>query len=371
MRGVGVVSNLFHYDAIDFTTEPLFFGTGRNIARLDLSIEQDIQKRVDKALGLMWFKNDFSYKKDGEDYSRMEPALRKFYLKNLKFQTTADSIAARSVAEVFSPITTNPQLETWWFQHAFFEGVVHSPTYAEIVKALPVDAKLEFDDIIVNTHIIKRFSAIAAAFEHTALMNAKRVAVTPDYSEAAHKHSFVKSLYALNILEAILFKSSFLTTFAFNENGMMESSAKAVKKINLDEIGHYQMSNYLIKRHRDLPDWAPIFASVRDEVTDMYKQARVDDYEWIDYLYEDDAQINLLGLSKPAMRQYVDNNMYTVLKQVGLDPFLKRVPNPCIWADKYSKLSSTQVAMKETDSSNYLLGKLSTDISEDAYSNFK
>lgn len=366
-----VVSNIFNYDEVDFTKEPLFFGSDKNVARLDLSIEQDIQKKIDKAQGLMWFKNDFSYKKDGEDYARMENPLQKLFLKNLKFQTMADSVAARSVSEVFGPITTNPQLEVWWFSHAFYEGVVHSPTYAEIIKAIPVDAKTEFDDIIRNEHVTSRFKDIVECFEDTVRWNAKRTLRTDDYDEYKHRVSFVKSLYALNVLEAVIFKSSFITTFAFAENGMMESSAKAVKKINLDEITHYQMSTYLIKRHKDLPEWAPIFAEVEEFVIQMYKNARDADYRWIKYLFPKGEPINLLGLSEEALYQFVDHNMGTVLRQVGLPSFVKRVPNPCVWADKYSKLSATQVAMKETDSANYLLGKLDTSVSDEDYANFK
>ena len=364
------MSSIFNYNNVDFTKEPLFFGSDKNVARLDLGIEQEIQKRVDKALGLMWFKNDFSYKKDGEDYARMEPALKKLFLKNLKFQTMADSVAARSVSEVFGPITTNPQLEVWWFSHTFFEGVVHSPTYAEIIKALPVDAKQEFDDIIVNDNITRRFNDIVKCFENSVQWNSKRNLMTADYNEREHKKSIVLSLYALNILESVMFKSSFMTTFAFNENGMMESSAKAVKKINLDEITHYQMSNYLIKRHKDLPDWADIFAEVMDDVVQMYQSAREADFLWIDYLYPDGEPINLLGISKEALRQYVDYNIGVVCRTVGVEVFVKKVANPFVWADKYSKLSATQVAMKETDNSAYLLGKLNTEVSDEDYEGF-
>lgn len=367
----GVVSSIFNYDNVDFTKEPLFFGSDKNVARLDLAIEQEIQKKIDKAQGLMWFKNDFSYKKDGEDYARMESPLQKLFLKNLKFQTMADSVAARSVSEVFGPVTTNPQLEVWWFSHAFYEGVVHSPTYAEIIKALPVDAKTEFDDIIQNDYITSRFKDIVECFEDTVKFNAQRALKVPEYDEYAHKRSLVLSLYALNILEAVIFKSSFITTFAFSENSMMESSAKAVKKINLDEITHYQMSNYLIKRHKDLPEWAPIFAEVEERVIQMYKNARDADYRWIKYLFPPGEPINLLGLSEEALYQFVDHNMGTVLRLVGLPSFVKRVPNPCVWADKYSKLSATQVAMKETDSANYLLGKLDTSVTDEDYTGFK
>lgn len=358
--------SVFNKENIDFTQEPLFLGRGRNVARLDLNIEQDIQKKVDKALGLMWFKNDYSYKKDGEDYAKLQDPLKKLYLKNLKFQTLADSIAARSVIETFGPITTNPQLEVWWFQHSFYEGVVHSPTYAEILKALPVDAKQVFDDIMINPNILKRVSGIVECFDHTIALTCEKTLGLPSYDEEAHKRSIVLSLYALNILEAMLFKSSFITTFAFNENGVMESTAKAVKKIQLDEIGHYQMSTYLIKRHLENPEWVKAFADVQEQALGMYKDAIQADYQWVDeYLFPKGEEINLLGINATILKQYIDYNAYNVMTQVKLPPVVKKVPNSCVWADKYAKLSNTQVAMKETDSSNYLLGKVDPHMGED------
>jgi ribonucleoside-diphosphate reductase beta chain len=319
----------------------------------------------------MWFKNDFSYKKDGEDYAAMEKPLQVLFLKNLKFQTLADSVAARSVAEVFLPITTNPQLEVWWLQHAFFEGVVHSPTYAEILKALPVDAKEIFDDIIVNPEITQRAQDIVKCFDDTILWNARRITKDPQYDLFEHQKSLVLSLYALNILEAVLFKSSFVTTFAYAENGVMESSAKAVKKIQLDEIGHYQMSTYLLKRHKELPDWAPAFAAVEEEAVAMYRKTMEIDYLWVNYSFPEGESINLLGLNNSILKQYIDYNIFNVMQNVQLPSIVKRTKNPCTWVDKYAKLSNTQVAMKETDSSNYLLGKLDTYVSNEVYETLK
>lgn len=109
------MGHLFCKTPIDFSSEDcLFLGSGRNVARLDLNIEQHIQKQVDDALGLMWFATDFTFGGDAKDYFKMDEKLSRLYLKNLKFQTLLDSVAARSVVEVFIPITTNPQLENWW-----------------------------------------------------------------------------------------------------------------------------------------------------------------------------------------------------------------------------------------------------------------
>jgi hypothetical protein len=48
-------NHLLNENHIEFSEEPLFLGSGRNIARLELNIEQHIQKATDNAVGLMWF----------------------------------------------------------------------------------------------------------------------------------------------------------------------------------------------------------------------------------------------------------------------------------------------------------------------------
>lgn len=229
-------NHLFNPNPIDFQGEPLFLGTGRNIARLDLSIEPHISKMTADAIGKLWFSGDFSPSKDGKDHIASGPALNTLFMKNLKFQTLLDSLAARSVAEVFIPITTNPQLASWWFQHAFFEENIHSQSYADILKGLPVDAKAIFDDIMINPAILARAESVVACFEETVKLNAMMILESPEYDVEEHKVSIVMSLFALNILEAVLFKSSFLTSFAFKENGLYSVTADIVSKIAQDKL---------------------------------------------------------------------------------------------------------------------------------------
>ncbi len=257
-----MTNHLFNPNPIDFTKSSLFLDpSGRNIARLDLSIEESITKLHERALGMLWFSSDFSPAKDGKDYISSTEAQRDLFMKNLKFQTLLDSLAARSVLEVFLPITTNPQLELWWQAHGFFEGVIHSQSYADILKGLPVDAKAIFDDIMINPAILARGTSIIACFENTVQYNGRMIlAGTNDpiavgiYNREAHKVSIVKSLFALNILEAVLFKSSFLTSFAFKENGLFSVTADIISKIAMDESNHYAMTINLINRLRNDPE---------------------------------------------------------------------------------------------------------------------
>jgi len=365
-------NQLFEFKNIDFTSEPLFLGSGRNIARNDLNIQQGIQKITDDAMGKMWFKGDFPYSKDRKDYISFSPELRLLFLTNLKFQTTADSIAGRVVAEALAPITTNPQLETYWAIHQFFETAIHSPTYAEIIKAMPDDAKEIFDGIILDENIVGRFKDILVEFEDTVERNAIRMLVAKGvldksmYDEDAHKKSLVRSLYALNILESIKFKSSFITSFAFKENGLMSNSVDGIQKIQIDEIGHYGMTVNLINTMKKDPRYQFAFAEQEEYIVGMYKTALQVDKEYIKHLFASGAK--LMGLNEQILTQYAEYNIHGVMRSIGLPHIVEKTFNPCIWANSYAKTGAVQSAQKEKVSGNYLLGITDTSTAEEFWS---
>jgi len=363
------LQNLIADKQIDFTKEPLFLGSGRNIIRLDLNVEQWIQKATDRALGLTWFKHDFSYTQDAKDFEQLTPELKVLYLKNLKFQQFLDSLATRTVTEVFKPVTTNPQLESWWTIHGFQEDI-HHQSYAELIKALPVNSTKIFDDIMINPHILKRGKIIVNCFEDTIVHNAKMSLQLEDYNVEDHKRSIIKSLYALNILENGLFQTSFITTFAFAENGIMESSGKSMGKIAKDEDNHAAMTVYLINRLKKNDDWKYLFKELEEEVTGMYLNAYEADKLWIEYLFEEHAR--LLGLSDKVLLEYSTYNIHKAMAAVGHPQFVEKINNnPCSWAVKYTKTSNLQVALNESDGVNYLLGALNKDMTESDWKGLK
>lgn len=366
-------NHLFNPNPIDFQQEPLFLGTGRNIARLDLALEPGISKATSDAIGKLWFSGDFSPSKDSKDHISCGPVLNELFMKNLKFQTLLDSLAARSIAEVFVPITTNPQLANWWTQHIFFEENIHSQSYADILKGLPVDAKAIFDDIMINPAIISRANSIVECFEDTVRWNARMILHESGefvgYDLEKHKASIVMSLFALNILEAVLFKSSFLTSFAFKENGLYSVTADMISKIAQDEAGHYAMTITLLNRLRSDPAWAYIFTECSDKIDQLYRDALEADYDWIDYCYTDNVQ--LLGVNNKVLKQYVTANLHSVMTSVRQTPIVDKLDNPCKWASKYSRPSNIQTAQKEKTSGNYLLGIVKKDMDKSKWENLK
>lgn len=252
------------------------------------------------------------------------------------------------------------------YQHAFFENCIHSQSYADILKGLPVDAKAIFDDIMINQDILKRGESIIACFEDTVQHNSRMILQTLDYNREAHKRSIVMSLFALNILEAVLFKSSFLTSYAFKENGMYSVTADMISKINQDEVMHYAMTIFLINRLRKDPEWAYIFHEYSDQIDSLYRTAIQADHAWIEHLFEED--VRLLGINEVIMKQYVTNNLHSVMTLVGQKPIVDKVDNPCTWAAKYTRPSNIQTAQKEKTSGNYLLGVVECDTTPEFWS---
>jgi len=365
VQEVDVKYSIFSKEDIDFTKEPLFLGSGRNVARLDLNLENWIQKLIDKAQGLTWFKHDFSYTKDAKDFSKFTPELQRLFLQNLKFQTALDSVATRTVLEVFKPVTTNPQLESWWTLHGFQEEI-HSESYAELIKALPINSTKVFDEIMVSPQIMERVTVILDRFNDTIKWNALMLLEDDRYNLEKHKKSIVMSLIALHILEAGLFQTSFITTFAFAENKVMESSGKSMGKIAKDETNHKALTQYVIKRLKGLSDWKYIFEENKEEIQTMYKTAYDADFMWIDYIFSENAR--LLGLNADILKEYAQYNMYKATTAVGVEPFIKKiVKNPCSWAVKYTNTSNMQVALNEADGVNYLLGVVNKSITEEDY----
>ena len=355
--------SIFDNKVINFEEEPFFLGSGRNVSRLDLANEEWLDKQTARQLGKMWFKNDFSYLEDGKNFSTMSADRQWFFLENLNLQTGVDSIATRTAVEVFMPITTQPKGEKWWVVHGFFESI-HSDTYAEIIKALPINAKKKFDEIMINQDILDRIKLIVDCFNDTHTWNSKYMLQTNDYDINKHKKSIVLSMYAFNILESYMFQTSFTCTFAFPENNVMESSGKAVGKIKGDEDLHVGVSQHLINRHRKLPDWAFAFEEQSDIINEMYVLSRETDKMWIEHLYTRDPKLK--GLNKNVLLEYSEYMFYKTTRSIGLDIECDNVTkNPCSWGNKYSKLENNQNANNESDGSAYLLGVIDKHMTND------
>ena len=133
------------------------------------------------------------------------------------------------------------------------------------------------------------------------------------------------------------------------------------------EAGHYAMTITLLNRLRKDPDWAYIFHEHSSTIDQLYRDAIEADFDWIDYCY--DADTRLLGVNNAVLKQYVTHNLHSVMTLVGQPPIVDKAPNPCVWANKYTRPSNVQTAQKEKTSGNYLLGLVDTNTTPEFWSN--
>ena len=358
---------------IDFTKEPLFFGQGNNVARVDIDVYPWIKKLLNKHNSQFWMEHDYSYTQDAKDYALLHVNRKEFFKKNLKFQTLLDSIATRSVLQLFLPLATSPQMESWLVTHGYFEDL-HSRSYAELIKAMPIDSKLEFDDIIRNEHIQNRGKLIIDAFETLHKENAKSAVSKNNVITKKHKEALALGLYALNVLENVMFSTSFVCSYAFAENGVMESSAKMLAKINADEQLHYAMSIRLLKiLSKDTKQgMVEAIEDVKSQAIQMYENAYKADIKWIDYVYESNPLF--IGLTSQSLKAYSQWNASNAMMSIGLkNSFIHEnvvKDNPLPWVKKYQTLHNVVTAMQETDGSSYGFGLIDLNMSDEDW-NYK
>jgi len=328
---------------IDYSSNGLFFGK-RNIARLDLETNKFISKLQKTLQGQFWLPSDFSISNDSPKYAVMSKSLKEDYLKNLKFQTMVDSLATRAIVECFLPVTSDPELESYWVWHSLTENI-HSQSYADIIKALPVDAKEEFDDIIINDNIMNRASDIVHHLDN--LMNNK----TPE--------NLLMALYALVVMEGALFQSSFVVSYAYAEDYGMTETGKVIQRIDLDENVHLTAGKYLIKSLLALPEYKEIYTRRLDDIVAMFSDAMATDEAWIDYC----ITTPMKSLNKETLKAYVRYNISSLMRYMGLPNILPdKLTNPLTFISKYKNTKNLQISLNETSGTNYLLGKIDQSI---------
>ena len=328
---------------IDYGTNGLFFGK-RNIARLDIGTNDQVNKLYKTLQGQLWFPSDFSISDDSPRYAVLPKNRKIDYLKNLKFQTMVDSLATRAIVECFLPVTSDPELENWWVLHSFTESI-HSLSYADIIKALPVDAQKEFDDIIVNDNIMGRAENIIYHLDN--LMNEKT------------KENLLMALYALVVMEGALFQSSFVVSYSFAEEFGMTETAKVIQRIDLDENMHLTMGKYLIKTLLKEEEYREIYERRLDDILEMFKVAMVTDEEWSEYCLPEPMKT----INSTTLKMYVRYNIAELMKYLKLPSILPNdLENPLTFISKYKNTKNLQISLNETSGTNYLLGKINNEL---------
>jgi len=355
------MKQIFENKYINFDTEPLWFGQGKNIVRTDLNSDSQLVRFREELIGLSWRHTDFNYDTDKIDFIKMDKGLQTLFLKNFKSQTLGDSIISRVASLLFTPLTNNPELELWFNTFQYNESVIHALNYSAVLKIVLPDTTAELDNIMANTDILDRLQYLTNEFEALANLNIEYMKTGVITRE--HIIQLIVTLHAQYILEGVMFQNSFPVTFLFDKAGLMRNNSKSIQKINIDENIHINVDVHLIKLTIKQFETEYKDSVTQERLYSLFRKAYDAEMHWINYLLQEG---NILaGLTKASMVAYTKFNLHKKMTAVKLRPIVDKSINPFEWLNNYLKTDNLQIAVQETESHTYKIAEIVNDLTEE------
>jgi ribonucleoside-diphosphate reductase beta chain len=322
-----------------------------------------IAKYEELARGFFWVPEEISLTKDKMDHKDSSDAVKHIFTSNLLRQTALDSIQGRAPNQVFSPVISIPELEALVSNWSFFETNIHSKSYSHIIRNVYGVPKEEFNKIHDIEPIVSMASSVGMYYE-----TLHRINCCKEVGEEISEHEHIKAIWlALNAsyaLEAFRFMVSFATSLAMVENKIYIGNGNIISLILQDELLHTEWTAWLINNVvKDDPRFAAIVDECAEEVYAMYMDVIREEKEWATYLFKLGP---VIGLNAAILSDFVDYTAFTRLKDIGIK-YLGEHPksSPIPWFNKHVNIGKKQSALQETESTNYVIGVMSDNVSYD------
>jgi len=197
---------LYNEEFIDFTNEPMFFGTGRNTQRFDVMKYPWYDTNNTRQQGHDWPWDEITIKNDIIEYKDKLGGAQQFVVKRgLQRAIFLDSVNGRGPVAMFGLVTTIPELEaviTTW-QH--FEVNKHSRTYTKHLRAFFSNPSEVFEESFTIPQLKKIANSISSvyndAYKATISYIYKRqnnIEITDNILEGLRFYPFFSSLWSIN-----------------------------------------------------------------------------------------------------------------------------------------------------------------------------
>lgn len=332
--------------------------------------------------GAFWVPEEFTLTKDKIDFKEASRAVRHIFTSNVLRQTTLDSMQGRAPVQIFSPVSSVPEIEqlvtTWtWFEQ------IHSRAYSHIIRNVYNVPKEEFNKIHDNSEIIAMTSSIGKYYEdlHTlnCLKEARLELIKKGFKETdsavkameVAEYTHIKAIYLALIasfgLEAIRFTVSFGTSLGMVENKIFIGNGNEISLILSDEMLHVDWTAYIINTVvKSDPRFAQAAIDCKQEAYEMLLAVVREEKQWAKYLFKEGS---IIGLNEKTMVGLVDWTAQNRFKEIGFkyDAGLKATPTP--WFNKHFNTNKKQTALQENESVAYVIGSMTNSINYDELPN--
>lgn len=313
--------------------------------------------------GFFWVPEEISLTKDSNDFKNASTAIKHIFTSNLLRQTALDSLQGRGPVQVFSPVVSLPELESLVLIWSMFETNIHSKSYSHIIRNIYNVPKDIFNSIHDTKEIVDMASSIGEYYDKLHVINCRKE-LGEVINEQEHINAIWMALHASYALEAFRFMVSFATSLAMVENKIFIGNGNIISLILQDELLHKGWTAYLINQViKEDPRFAIAKVQCEAEVYRLYMDVIREEKAWADYLFKMGP---VIGLNANILKEFVDYTAAGALKDIGIKymaAYPKTTPIP--WFNKHTDSSKKQTALQESESVNYVIGVMSSDLNYD------
>ena len=347
----------------NYLKRKMFLDGTVTVQRFEEYRQPKIAKFEELQRGFFWVPEEISLTKDKIDHKDASDAIKHIFTSNLLRQTALDSIQGRAPVQIFSPVVSIPELESLVSIWSMFETNIHSKSYSHIIRNVYGVPKDEFNKIHDTKEIVEMAANIGKYYEDLHVLNCK-VELDIAVLEHDHKKAIWLALHASYALEALRFMVSFATSLAMVENKIYIGNGNIISLILQDELLHTEWTAWLINNvTKDDPYFLELEKECADEVYQMYEAVIKEEKEWADYLFKLGP---VIGLNADILKNFVDFTAFNRLKDIGIK-YAGEHPksSPIPWFNKHVNINKKQTALQENESTNYVIGVMSDNVSYD------
>lgn len=344
---------------------PLFLGEALGLNdEINITYpEIDKIKRFHQSM--YWLPEEFSFEQDRKDLLEAPDSEKDVMILNLLAQWALDSLASRSIVELFGPLVSNTEVHGWFLVQSFFEDI-HAATYSKIIRNAMTNPEAVIERGVKNLEVFKRTEIIGNVFNDMKKITGRYMQGI-EMEEEYVKYNILRSIFALYGLEQISFMSSFASTFALVETGRYQGIGKAVGSICNDESVHAEGDRIVFKCLLREPSYKEIFEKNKEEFTHILDEIVAQEHRWSEYIFSEGRRV--LGLNTELLKEYVNHTSKPCYDNLGLEWDTNRfgsalAENPLPYMDKYFDRDLTQSAPQEIESNNYRVGQVEDDLSD-------
>jgi len=347
----------------DYLKRKMFLDGVVTVQRFEEYRYPKIAKFEEMQRGFFWVPEEISLTKDKIDHKEASEAVKHIFTSNLLRQTALDSIQGRAPVQIFSPVASIQELESLVSIWSMFETNIHSKSYSHIIRNVYGVPKEEFNKIHDTKEIVEMAANIGNYYDALHKLNCAKE-TDSHVDEEEHIKAIWLALNASYALEAFRFMVSFATSLAMVENKIYIGNGNIISLILQDEILHAEWTAFLIMQVvKEDERFVKAKADCEAEVYSMYMDVIAEEKAWAEYLFKLGP---VIGLNATILKDFVDYTAFTRLKEIGIK-YLEDHPrqSPIPWFNKHVNINKKQTALQENESTNYVIGVMSDNVSYD------